>query len=57
MRIELEDIADDGGNFDVMDVADDLAELQSLGKLSRAPAGDWDYSARTPETRIAYRPS
>ena len=57
VRIELGDIADDGGYFDVMDVADDLAELESLGKLSRAPAGDWDYSAPTPETRIAYRPS
>ena len=57
VRVELGDIADDGGYFDVMDVADDLAELQSLGKLSRAPAGDWDYSGPTPETRIAYRPS
>jgi hypothetical protein len=57
VRVELGDIADDGGYFDVMDVADDLAELQWLGKLSRAPAGDWDYSAPTPETRIAYRPS
>jgi hypothetical protein len=57
VRVELGDIADDGGYFDVMDVADDLAELQSLGKLSRAPAGDWDYGAPTPETRIAYRPS
>jgi hypothetical protein len=57
VRLELGDIADDGGYFDVMDVADDLAELQSFGKLSRAPAGDWDYSGLTPETRIAYRPS
>jgi hypothetical protein len=57
VRVELGDIADGGGYFDVMDVADDLAELQWLGKLSRAPAGDWDYSAPTPETRIAYRPS
>jgi hypothetical protein len=57
VRVELGDIPDDGGYFDVMDVADDLAELESLGKLSRAPAGDWDYSGPTPETRIAYRPS
>jgi hypothetical protein len=57
VRVELGEIADDGGYFDVTDVADDLAELQWLGKLSRAPAGDWDYSAPTPETRIAYRPS
>jgi hypothetical protein len=57
VRVELGDIADDGGYFDVMDVADDLAELQWLGKLSHAPAGAWDYSAPTPETRIAYRPS
>ena len=29
VRVELGDIPDDGGYFDVMDVADDLAELQS----------------------------
>jgi hypothetical protein len=57
VRVELGDIADDGGYFDIMDVADDLAELEWLGKLSRAPAGEWDYGAPTPETRIAYRPS
>ena len=36
-----------------MDVADDLAELESLGKLKRAPAIDWDGSER-PKTRIPY---
>jgi hypothetical protein len=54
---ELEDIADDGGNFDVMDVADDLAELESLGKLSRAPAVDWSGADPPPKPRIPYRPS
>jgi hypothetical protein len=34
---ELGKIADDGGYFDVMDVAENLAELESLGKLKRAP--------------------
>jgi hypothetical protein len=31
VRVELGDIADDGGYFDVMDVADDLAELGRSG--------------------------
>ena len=37
VRIELGDIADDGGYFDVMDVADDLAELESLGNSNALP--------------------
>ena len=37
VRIELGDIADDGGYFDVMDVADDLAELESLGNSHALP--------------------
>jgi hypothetical protein len=57
VRLELGDIADDGGYFDVMDVADDLAELESLGKLSRAPADDWNGGDPPPKTRIPYRPS
>ena len=57
VRLELGDIADDGGYFDVMDVADDLAELEWLGKLSRAPAVDWSGIEPPPKTRIPYRPS
>jgi hypothetical protein len=57
VRFELGDIADDGGYFDVMDVADDLAELESLGKLSRVSAVDWSGSEPPPITRIPYRPS
>ena len=57
VRVELGDIADDGGYFDVMEVADDLAELESLGKLSRAPAVDGSGSEPPPITRIPYRPS
>ena len=57
VRIELGDIADDGGYFDVMDVADDLAELEWLGKLSRAPAVDWSAGDPPPKTRVSYRPS
>src|SRR5260370_37508382 len=56
VRVELGDIADDGGYFDVMDVADDLAELQWLGKVSRGPSGDWGYQAATPGTQLAVPP-
>jgi len=51
VRVELGETADDGG---VMDVADDLAELESRGKLKRAPAFDWGGSESTPKARIAY---
>ena len=54
VRHELGKIADDGGYFDVIDVADDLAELESLGKLKRAPAFDWGGVESMPKTRIAY---
>jgi len=54
VRVELGEIADDGG---VMDVADDLAELESLGKIERAPAVDWSGTEPPPKTRIPYRPS
>ncbi len=57
VRVELGEIADDGDYFDVRVVSDDLEELESLGKLKRAPAVDWDYSGPTPETRIPYRPN
>ena len=56
VRVELGDIADDGGYFDVMDVADDLAELESRGKLERVPAEDWGGSEPT-RTLLPYRPS
>ena len=55
VRIELGDIADPGGYFDVIDVADDLAELESLGKLSRVPADDWSGGDPPPKTSIPYR--
>src|SRR5215207_1813410 len=54
VRGALGKIAVDGGYFDVMAVAADLAELESLGKLKRAPAFDWDDSGPTPKTRIPY---
>jgi hypothetical protein len=57
VRVELGEIARDGGYFDVMDVADDLAQLESLGKLERAPAEDWGASEPMPITLIPYRPS
>jgi hypothetical protein len=40
-----------------MDVADDLEELESLGKLERAPAVGWSRTEPTPKTLIRYRPS
>ena len=54
VRAELGDIADEGGYFDVWVVADDLAELESRGKLKLAPAFDWGGSESTPKARIAY---
>ena len=53
-RVELGEIADDGRYFDVWVVADDLAELESRGKLKLAPAFDWGASESTPKARIAY---
>jgi hypothetical protein len=53
VRDELGKIADDGGYFEVMVVADDLAELESLGKLKRV-AFDWGDVESMPRTRIAY---
>jgi hypothetical protein len=57
VRVQLGEIADDGGYFDVWVVADDLAELESRGKLKFAPAFDWGGSESTPRARIEYRPS
>jgi hypothetical protein len=54
VRHELGEIADDGGYFDVMVVADDLAELESRGELKLAPAFDWGGVESMPKTRIAY---
>jgi hypothetical protein len=54
VRAELGDIADEGGYFDVWVVADDLAELESRGKLKLAPAFDWGGSAATPKALIQY---
>jgi hypothetical protein len=54
VRAELGDIADEGGYFDVWVVADDLAELESRGKLKLAPAFDWGGSEATPKALIQY---
>jgi hypothetical protein len=54
LSIELGAIADDGGHWDVMTIADDLAELESLGKLERAAAFEWEGIGPPPKTRIAY---
>jgi hypothetical protein len=47
-------IADDGGCFEAQVVADELEELESRGKLKRAPAVEWNDSEQTPKTRITY---
>ena len=54
VSIELGAIADDGGYWDVMIIADDLAELESLGKLERAAAFEWEGIGRPPKALIAY---
>ena len=54
VRVQLGKIADDGRYFDVWVVADDLADLESRGKLKLAPAFDWGGSESTPKARIAY---
>jgi hypothetical protein len=54
VRHELGKTADGGRYFDVMVVADELVELESLGKLKRAPAFDWGGVESMPKTRIAY---
>jgi S1-C subfamily serine protease len=57
VRVQLGKIADDGRYFDVWVVADDLADLESRGKLKLAPAFAWGGSESTPKARIQYRPS
>jgi hypothetical protein len=54
VRVELGQLADDGGYFDVGDVADDLAELESLGELERDVEAVWEESGPIPKTRIEY---
>ena len=54
VRKYLGQCADEGGYFEVSVVAADLEELESLGKLKRARAFDWNDSGPTPETRIPY---
>lgn len=53
-RVELGEIADEGRYFDVWVVGDDLAELESRGKLKLAPAFDLGGSESTPKARIQY---
>ena len=54
VSIELGPLADDGGNWNLATVADDLAELESVGKLERAPTFVWEGIGPPPKTRIAY---
>ena len=55
VSVELGQIADVGGYFDARIVADDLEELESLGRLERVCEFDWGGSDATRKTRIAYR--
>lgn len=54
VSIELGAIADDGRHWDLMAVADDLAELESLGKLERAAAFEWEGVGPPPKALIWY---
>ena len=54
VRVELGAIADEGGHWELATVADDLAELESLGKLERPAAFEWEGIGPPPKTRIAY---
>jgi hypothetical protein len=54
VRKYLGQFADEGGYFEVGVIAADLEELESLGKLKRAPAFEWNESGPTPNTRIRY---
>jgi hypothetical protein len=53
-RVELGETADDGRYFDVWVVGDDLAELESLGKLKLAPTFDLGGSESMPRARIQF---
>jgi hypothetical protein len=54
VRKYLGQLAESGGYFDVGIVAADLEELESRGKLKRAPAFEWNDTGPTPKTRIPY---
>jgi hypothetical protein len=53
-RVELGEIADEGRYFDVWVIGDDLAELESRGKLKLAPAFELGGSESTARARIQY---
>jgi hypothetical protein len=55
VSVELGRIADVGGYVDARIVAEDLEELESLGRLERVCEFDWGGSDATRKTRIAYR--
>ena len=54
LSIELGAIADDGSYWDVITVADDLAALESLGKIECPAAFAWEGIGPPPKTRIPY---
>jgi len=53
VSIELGAIADDGGEWDLTTVENNLAELESLGKLERPATFHWQGIGPPPKTRIA----
>jgi hypothetical protein len=55
VSVEFGQIADVGGYFDATVVADDLEQLESLGRLERVGEFDWGGPDATRKTRIAYR--
>jgi len=54
VSIELGAVSDKGEHWDVVIVADDLAELESRGKLERAAAFEWEGIGPPPKTLISY---
>jgi hypothetical protein len=55
VSIQLGAVADDGSYWDVTTVADDLAELATIGKLERAAAFEWEGVGPPPKAIIAYQ--
>jgi hypothetical protein len=54
VSIELGLISGTGADWDVVTVAEDLAELETLGKLERAADFEWEGVGSPPITLIAY---
>jgi hypothetical protein len=54
VSIELGVIGDDGRYWNITAVAEDLAELETTGRLQRAASFDWEGAGPPPKVLIAY---